>query len=191
MAFTGRGEVTNRLIVNCSYLVNRTRQDFIRSRPGLDYTILRPGGLSDNTRDDYQGEVALQLEACSERLINGGTPPLRSPVVAPGRIGRADLAALAVASLDHPHASRRILACRWVGASLTPVAQGTTDDGSSNWTTELNLLGATPPSLIDAAAPIKARPYAVAVAAAPPLIFLFANIGAFGLQKLIKAVVVR
>ena len=144
----------------------------------LDYTILRPGGLSDAERggghDPNGAPVTLQLEVADEPPALGGRA---APMPPPGRLGRADLAALAVACVDEPRARNRILACRWVGAGGAlggGVAQGSAFDGSSNWAGEFAKLPPSPPPPPPAAAanaksrPAQVRPYATAVAVVPP-----------------------
>jgi uncharacterized protein YbjT (DUF2867 family) len=162
----------------------------------LNYTIIRPGGLSDDTREGFpEGEVSLQLEAIEERenrddddddddANDDGTrsspvrgkskPPVISP---PARIGRADLAALCVACTTSEKASCRTLACRWVGEGLQPVSQGRAADGSASWEEEFEKLSkprsekACSSGVSGKEVVAQSRPFATAVAAAVPLVF--------------------
>lgn len=171
------------LLLSLTVKWNYRAEEYIRSRPGLDYTIVRPGGLSDDLRENLEPQpVSVQLEACGEGA-NEAAP--RSRVVAPGRVGRSDVAALVVASLSHPNAARRVLACRWASATLRPVAQGTASDGSATWAEELVRLGAP----VSPAVPNKPhmRLFAVAAALAPPLVLLVANLGAYAVQLAVRS----
>merc|ERR1740129_1797970 len=69
-------------------------------RSGIDYTILRPGGLSDE-----------------ERPSNVRVQVARGPLPPPGRISRADVADLCVAALSSSSASNSTLACAWASAA--------------------------------------------------------------------------
>lgn len=105
---------------------------------GLDYTILRPGGLSDEQKRAGRG-----------RLLGAALAP-------PARIGRSDLAALAIECLTHPDASRATLCCAWTA--------GAAPDASA-WS---SLLAAARPSCRDApaGAPRRVPPYRLAVGTA-------------------------
>jgi uncharacterized protein YbjT (DUF2867 family) len=79
----GRGEV------RAAYIAAKTAaEDDLRARD-LDWTIVRPGGLTD---DPAAGRIRL------------GPPP-----VPPGTIARADVAAVIAALLDHPLTRHRTL----------------------------------------------------------------------------------
>jgi hypothetical protein len=80
----------------------------------LPYVVLRPGGLLDEIRN--RTTTHLQLDAT-------GTLPI------PGRCGRADIAALAIAALSLPSDKSYTLACRWCGEGITPNPQGVKEDG--------------------------------------------------------------
>ncbi len=72
------------------YLAAKTAaEDDLKARDGLDWTILRPGGLTD---DDGTGRVALTA------------PPLER-----GSVPREDVAAVVVALLDTPTTAGRVL----------------------------------------------------------------------------------
>jgi len=174
-------------------------EKYLRSRQhALDVTILRPGGLSDLDRGDLckvesedEGECLVE-ETVNVQLVASEDGAYKEkkqkPPPPPGRIGRRDVAALAVeCALGNPKASRRTLSIRWVGSGdgIGPAPQGDASEGSPSWAMELEKLDAPPPppSGPDVSAAVrKSRPYAAAVAAAPPLILLFAA-GAAGLLK--------
>lgn len=82
-------------------------------RSGLDYTILRPGGLADGGREGRR-----------RMLRRGSLPP-------PGRIGRGDVAALCLECLSHPAARSATFACAWAPAAEEDGAGGGggADDG--------------------------------------------------------------
>lgn len=83
----------------------------------VPYVILRPGGLSDDARNETA--THLQVEP-------SGALPF------PSRIGRDDVATLCIAATDGsgilPADDSYILACRWVGACGSK-PQGTMNDG--------------------------------------------------------------
>ena len=167
-----------------------SRAEAVLRASSIDYTVLRPGGLSDETRETVgpPGSVALQLEATE--------PGSRSAIPAPGRIGRSDVASLAVTSLRSPRASRRTLSCRWVGRDLEPVAQGDqATEGSATWEAELaKLPECSSEDEGEGAAVIKhatadtekSRPYALAVATTPPLFFAGVALTVFLVQKALR-----
>jgi len=173
----------------------------------LDYTVLRPGGLSDDTRASFPpGDVALQLEVVGED--GSGHPSTEGEgrgsrkeavVTPPARIGRADLASLCVAcaatgpsAASGRKASRRTLACRWVGGALEPVSQGQAADGSLTWEEELAKLSEPrcrdeSPTSPTRRVVQRSRPYATAVAVAV-LLLTAAILKAAALLKLFTEV---
>lgn len=96
-----------------------------RGENAIPLTILRPGGLSDEPRN--KETTALQVDA------SGQLPP-------PGRVGRADVAALAIRAVICPTSTSssknvrksRALAIRWCGEGVKPKAQGKKEDGCSD-----------------------------------------------------------
>ncbi len=91
-------------------------EQYLRMQSKVPYVILRPGGLADEERD--VNKTFLQVEP------DGYLPP-------PGRIPRADVAALAVKACDEsilPFNSRYTLAIRAVG-EMKPKPQGEKSDG--------------------------------------------------------------
>lgn len=89
------------LLIGCGLLSMSTawhaRSENLLRESDLDYTILRPGGLSDEPRR-YN-----TLVAASETLP-----------IAQGSIGRSDLAALAIEAACGPGGKRATVACGWV-----------------------------------------------------------------------------
>lgn len=79
-------------------------------------------------------------------------------------------------------ASRRVLSCRWAGERLEPVPQGRAIEGSEDWTSELAKLPDPVETTVAKAAP-RHRPYAVAVALAPPLVLAVCCLGAHLLKN--------
>ena len=67
-------------------------------RSGIDYTIIRPGGLTDTERDGPRMVVAGAPDTF-------GLPPRKSP----GSISRSKVAEACVAALVEPESSRKIL----------------------------------------------------------------------------------
>jgi len=133
----------------------------LMQEPGLDYTIIRPGGLRDTQRGSTTGVQA---------SATGAVP-------APALVGRSDVADLCVESLENPRASRRGLSCRWVGEVAPGRFQGSLDQGSARWDLELAKLQVEP-ALIStnpmAAADAKARWYGIATSMVTyPLLALF------------------
>ena len=144
----------------------------------LDYTILRPGGLSDAPRP-----ARVNVQAVS---ADRPTPP------PPARVGRADLAELAVVTaLGDARAARATLSCRWVGEATAPrVKQGRADDGSAAWEGELAKIDATASAaaeraLAEARAPRAALGAAVVVYSA---LAIAAKVAAWVLARAIRAV---
>jgi hypothetical protein len=84
------------------------------AKSNVPYVILRPGGLSDSERN-YE-TTNIQIDA-------SGKLPF------PGRIGRADVAALCVAATELPPGMKFTLACRGVGTDVKPRPQGVKEDG--------------------------------------------------------------
>lgn len=82
----------------------------------VPYVVLRPGGLAEDARDTNTTNI--QVEA-------SGVLPF------PGRIGRSDVAALALAACNLPQDKNFILACRWCGDNIKPQPQGKKSDGQA------------------------------------------------------------
>eukprot|EP00977_Amphora_coffeiformis_P025209 scaffold18668_cov164-Amphora_coffeaeformis.AAC.3 len=112
--------------------------------------VLRPGGLTEEERDTVTTNVQVD--------VSGKLPY-------PGRIGRNDVAALAVAAvtLAKPELlpSKLTLACRWCGTGVKPRPQGTKEQGHA---TALECLTAVAQAGESSPAPLKSKPYGVAVA---------------------------
>ena len=110
--------------------------------------VLRPGGLAEDERDIATTNVQVD--------ISGKLPY-------PGRIGRADVAALAVAAvtLKQELPSKLTLACRWCGTGVKPRPQGTKDQG---YATALECLTAVANAGESSPAPPVSKPYGIAVA---------------------------
>lgn len=148
---------------------------------GIDYTVLRPGGLSDDARP---AGVALQaVRSCVETI-----PP-------PARVGRADLAALCVASVFDHRASNATLNVRWVGAT-SPRPQGAFGDGSDDWAGEFEKISRAPkiePSTVTEVRGTTARDkkYGVAVAVLVYTLLAVAVNGAVAALTLIAGLVAR
>lgn len=101
-------------------------EQYLRSS-AVPYVILRPGGLTNSKRN--KTTTSLQVDA------SGVLPP-------PARVGRSDVASLAVASCDSsivPSDDSYTLAVRWVG-DVTPKSQGTIRDGCDSAETCLNVI---------------------------------------------------
>ncbi|GMH48855.1 hypothetical protein TrVE_jg4026 [Triparma verrucosa] len=100
---------------------HRMGEEVLRSSDKVGSFILRPGGLSDAVRDPEK--TKLQVD------FSGALPP-------PGRIGRADVADLAVAAVTDPRlagegaSSDLVAGVRWVG-EVAPKTQGDIGDGGS------------------------------------------------------------
>jgi NAD(P)-dependent dehydrogenase (short-subunit alcohol dehydrogenase family) len=127
----------------------------------VPYVILRPGGLAEDERTTQT--VNVQVE-----------PTGKLPY--PGRIGRSDVAELAVQACmvlptEGKAAQSYTLASRWCGEDVKPKPQGTKEDGfptARECLEELVSSGAVSPP-----PPRKMKPYAVAVSlVAYPILFL-------------------
>lgn len=120
-----------------------TEQELAKNN--VPYVVLRPGGLVNTARNTTT--TSLQVDA-------SGKLPF------PARIGRSDVAALAIAAIE-PNIlladKSYTLACRWVG-EVQPKPQGVKEDGFS---TAAECLRAVADS--DPVPPPKMKPYAVAV----------------------------
>lgn len=120
--------------------------------------ILRPGGLAEEERDVET--TSLQIDP------SGNLPP-------PGRVGRTDVAALAVAAVD-PYvltsSKSYTLGVRWVGEGVKPRPQGTKEEGCKDAAECMKKLSeettASTTDVCDATAEHskKMKPYGVAVA---------------------------
>jgi hypothetical protein len=112
----------------------------------VPYVVLRPGGLANNARN--MTTTNLQVDA-------SGKVPF------PARVGRSDVAALAIAATEPGILvadKSYTLACRWVGEDIQPKPQGVKEDG---FVTAAECLRAVADS--DPVSPPKMKPYAVAV----------------------------
>ena len=112
--------------------------------------ILRPGGLAEEERDIQS--TFLQIEP------SGYLPP-------PGRVPRADVAALAVHACDPaiiPHAARYTLGVRAVG-DMKPKAQGEKEDGCASAKECLIQLGEMKVPYDEVATVMEKKRYGVAV----------------------------
>ena len=113
----------------------------------VPYVILRPGGLASNARNTTI--TNLQVD-----------PSGKLPF--PARVGRTDVAALAVAATKSgvlPANKSLTLACRWVGENINLKPQGTMVEGLP--TADECLMSVADSEPI---APPKMKPYSVAVA---------------------------
>ncbi len=91
-----------------AYLAAKTAaEDDLTARTALDWTVLRPGGLTD---DEPTGTVALS------------TPPLER-----GTVPRADVAAVLLALLDTPSTARAVL---MLTSGDTPIADAVAAQGT-------------------------------------------------------------
>jgi hypothetical protein len=79
----------------------------------VPYVVLRPGGLAEDERDTSVTNIQIE-------------PSGKLPV--PSRIGRSDVAELAIAACSLPQDKSYILACRWCGEAK-PKPQGVKEDG--------------------------------------------------------------
>ena len=84
------------------------------AKSGVPYVILRPGGLATDARD---------MQTTNLQVDSSGKLPL------PGRVGRRDVADLAVEACHIPLSKSYTLACRWCGDGVKPKAQGKKEDG--------------------------------------------------------------
>ena len=126
------------LLIGCGLLSMSTawhaRAENLLRESQLDYTILRPGGLSDDARGSNT------LVAAAETLP-----------IAQGRIGRVDLAALAIEAACGPDGKRSTVACGWV--------KDREDIGRYTVNSWAPLLAAIPPD----AGPLPLEPYRLAM----------------------------
>jgi NAD(P)H-binding len=126
----------------------------------VPYVVLRPGGLADEQRC---------VEATNLQVDVTGKLPF------PGRIGRADVAALAIAAIDLPTtAPNYTLACRWCGEGMKPKPQGFKEEGLATakecMATVLATKAKSPP-------PPAMKPYGVSVGLAVTIVgSLFAKL---------------
>jgi nucleoside-diphosphate-sugar epimerase len=128
--------ITNRYGILCEQALASSK---------VPYVVLRPGGLISDGRD-Y--ELAnLQLDA-------SGKLPY------PGRIGRSDVADLAVEALLLPSSKSLTLACRWCGEGIRPKSQGSKSDGVP--TAKEGLARLVSANTMPLAPPVM-KPYALAV----------------------------
>ena len=137
------------------------RGERVLRQSGLDYTILRPGGLADGARPP-----GVAVQAVAVNSDGTSVPP-------PARLGREDLASLAVQCLGGGRraTARTTLACRWVGATQ-PKAQGVVGDGSAEWGGELAKLDAAAMAVVEqdmANAPLPRKAGGVALLVYPAL----------------------
>lgn len=128
----------------------------------VPYVVLRPGGLATDERE---------TETTNVQVEPSGKLPF------PGRIGRRDVAELAVASCDLPVSKSYTLACRWCGDGVKPKPQGSKEDG---FATAMLCLQHVAESSAVALPPPKMKLYALPVAIA---VYSFA----FSLLKIIRA----
>ncbi|GKY98534.1 hypothetical protein MPSEU_000810500 [Mayamaea pseudoterrestris] len=84
------------------------------AKSGIPYVILRPGGLATDARD---------METTNLQVDPSGKLPL------PGRVGRGDVADLAIEACHLPASNSYTLACRWCGDGVKPKPQGKKGDG--------------------------------------------------------------
>lgn len=113
--------------------------------------VLRPGGLAADARN--ASTTNLQVD------VSGKLP-------FPGRVGRADVAALAVASITELAdvdgiPSKFVLACRWCGEGVQPRPQGVKEDG---YATAVECLQAVAREGVTSPPPPARKPYGLAVA---------------------------
>ncbi|GMH73468.1 hypothetical protein TrLO_g10592 [Triparma laevis f. longispina] len=96
---------------------HRMGEEVLRSSDKVSTFILRPGGLSDEPRDPNKTKLQVDF---------GGTAP------PPGRIGRADVADLAVAAVTDERVCEGsfVAGVRWVG-EVAPKTQGKLEEGGS------------------------------------------------------------
>ncbi|MGZ4561755.1 MAG: NAD(P)-binding oxidoreductase, partial [Mycobacteriaceae bacterium] len=91
-----------------AYLAAKTAaEEDLTSRTGLDWTVLRPGGLTD---EDSTGRVTLSV------------PPAER-----GQVPRADVAAVLLALLDSPDTAGKVL---MLTSGDTPVADAVAAHGA-------------------------------------------------------------
>lgn len=117
------------------------------AKSNVPYVVLRPGGLANNARNTTT--TNLQVDA-------SGKLPF------PGRVGRSDVAALAVAATEPgvlPDNKSFTLACRWVGENIKPKPQGLKSDGLPTAVECLKSVGDSDPMR-----PVRMKPYSLAVA---------------------------
>jgi hypothetical protein len=115
----------------------------------VPYIVLRPGGLANDARN---------VTTTNLQVDPSGKLPF------PSRVGRSDVAALAVAATESgilPADKSYTLACRWVGEDIKPKPQGVKEDG---WPTAAKCLRAVADSDPAPLPPPKMKPYSVAVA---------------------------
>jgi len=145
-------------------------EQYLKMQSEVPYVILRPGGLADEERDVES--TYLQVEP------SGYLPP-------PGRIPRADVAALAVQSVDAsivPKDSRYTLGIRAVG-EMKPKPQGEKKEGFATEKECLqNLVQTTPSEKVLATK--EEKPYGIAV---PLFVYSIAIVGFKISTSLIKA----
>lgn len=112
--------------------------------------VLRPGGLAGDARN--ASTTNLQVD------VSGKLP-------FPGRVGRTDVAALAVASITELPVdvvpTKFVLACRWCGEGVQPRPQGVKEDGYS---TAVECLQAVAREGVVSPPPPARKPYGLAVA---------------------------
>eukprot|EP00594_Rhizosolenia_setigera_P015033 CAMPEP_0178969470 /NCGR_PEP_ID=MMETSP0789-20121207/18884_1 /TAXON_ID=3005 /ORGANISM="Rhizosolenia setigera, Strain CCMP 1694" /LENGTH=174 /DNA_ID=CAMNT_0020655627 /DNA_START=603 /DNA_END=1123 /DNA_ORIENTATION=- len=87
----------------------------------VNFYVLRPGGLSDEMRNDET--TSLQISTDTKSI-----PP-------PARVGRADVASLAIELCNNNQSNNKkkrkscVLATRWTGTDIKPKSQGKYQDG--------------------------------------------------------------
>jgi uncharacterized protein YbjT (DUF2867 family) len=116
----------------------------------VPYVVLRPGGLAELERN--VSSVNVQVDAT-------GKLPF------PGRIGRSDVAELAVQSALYLHTVTNqsyTLACRWCGDDIKPKPQGSMADGYPTARECLEALVES--SAVSPPPPSRMKPYGAAVA---------------------------
>lgn len=146
-------------------------EEYLRGQDKVPYVILRPGGLGEEERDTSQ--TYIQVEP------SGYLPP-------PGRIPRADVAALAVQACDEsivPQNSRYTLGVQAVG-EMKPKSQGDMENGFATVKECLvNVVETTPSEGVSTE--IKRKPYGIAVIS---FVYSFAVVALGSFTKLIQFV---
>lgn len=86
-------------------------------KENVNFYVLRPGGLSDEMRNDET--TSLQISTDTKSI-----PP-------PARVGRADVASLAIELCNSQSNNKKscVLATRWTGTDIKPKSQGKYQDG--------------------------------------------------------------
>mmetsp|Transcript_40238 Transcript_40238/g.89334 ORF Transcript_40238/g.89334 Transcript_40238/m.89334 type:complete len:288 (-) Transcript_40238:715-1578(-) len=100
----GTDELVNFLNLFWGVLFWKKRAEEEVQRSGIDYTIVRPGGLLSELRNGaVEGNVVMQGPGYY------GVPPARPPAVTAGSILRKQVAEVCVAALVEPSASNKVV----------------------------------------------------------------------------------